>query len=186
MTPKHIVVDLSIVIIVVILGFSVGIINGVEEPLWVGRKSASFGILTSSILFFGIRIFYLRKENNPHLVTITLFFITVLFSLKLGFTTTKFNSKKWKSSINWNHLYGDSPSHNCGRMVEDIVLNKIMLGKNQAEIIEALGESYFTEHHSGINLWYYFYKGGILDGCDKLWLQFENNICVRSGVAGCD
>jgi hypothetical protein len=183
---KNYSIDFIIMIIAIIFGGLIGIINGIEEPVWIGKKSASIGILISSILFFGFRIFYLKEQKSKYSISLILFLITFLISLRIGFHKTKFNSEKWKSSLNMHHFYADTPAHNSGNMVEDIVANKLVIGKSEKEIIKMLGKNYFTENHSGENVKYYFYKGSIFDGCDKLWIEFENSICIKSGISGCD
>jgi len=99
----------------------------------------------------------------------------------------KFNSEIWKNSIDENIIYGETPAHLKGEMVEDLIESKILIGKTKEQIESILGKNNFREDvYQDDIIWYFFQSKNILEGCDKIYIVFNDKISLKAGIGGCD
>lgn len=62
-----------------------------------------------------------------------------------------------------------------------------MVGKWRTQIESILGQNHFTTNYENTNtLWYFYSNDNPFEGCDKIFITFENEISIDAGIGGCD
>lgn len=166
-----------------------GFIFSIETPI---KTTENFFLLWAVILnglwFIPYTLYYQRRKmKKANVVSLIIFSAFILPPLFLRVYTPKFKSEIWKSEINENRTYGGTPAYLRGEMVEDLIESEILLKKTLNEIELILGPNNFQQEHSDSNtVWYFYQRKSFFDGCDKIFIEFENGLSENAGIGGCD
>ena len=190
---KKNIIQLLVVLVFSIIGILYGLIASIEAPSEVVELAFLFGLgFSSSIWLLGYLIYSaINKDYKLRKRTIILYSIIISPLIVMSLHRNKFNSEEWKIELSENNRYGVNRAHLHGEMVEDIIKSGILIGKNLTEVENLLGIHYDTFPRKPyseytMEIYYVYDNPQLLSGCDKLFVVFEQDSCIRSYKGGCD
>jgi hypothetical protein len=175
------------------LGIFIALAGNIEEPPGKGELVAIASVAACNLLWSIPWVVVQRRRADRPMWWSGVLLFAVIWSpfVVRSFHHPRFDPATWKRSVDPGRSYAGYPAHAAGYMVTDIIESEVCIGKTRSEIEEMLGSHYFPQS----DLWAlpgdtcigYFYSDKILfDGCDKLLLCFERDVCVHAGYFGCD
>ncbi|MCF8298111.1 MAG: hypothetical protein K9J13_11240 [Saprospiraceae bacterium] len=186
---KNHIIQFLLSIIVTVVALFLGFLFSIETPVKTTENYVLLWVLILNGLWLVPFIIYYRKKKLKKDTTIALliFFVFIIPFIFIRAYSPKFDSEIWKNSINKNRTYGGIPAYSNGEMVEDLIESEILIGKTIDEIEFILGRNHFKQKYSdSTTIWYFYQNQSIFDGCDKIYIEFENNKSVNAEIGGCD
>ncbi len=184
---KDYLIQILLGIILTVAGTILAFVSSIETPVDISENYAILWVGVLNLLWLIPYLVVFNKRKKPLIITISIFCIFWIPFVLMNFYRPSFNSKEWKSAINFNRTYGGHPAHSEGKMVSDIINSKILINRNIGEIESLLGPYHFTQHLSGDSALFYFYSSkNPFEGCDKIYIQLKDGVCYEAGFSGCD
>jgi hypothetical protein len=186
---KNHIIQILLSIILTALALFLGLLFSIETPVKTTENyTLLWVVVLNGLWFIPYSIYYWKNDlNKDSKISILIFSLISLPFLIVRIYTPSFDSEKWKSSINENRTYGGTPAYSQGHMVQDLIESEILIGKSLNEIELIIGENHFTQQYSDSNtIWYFYQNKSFLDGCDKVYIEFEKKLSIKAGIGGCD
>lgn len=182
---KSLIIPLLLSIFLTMVSFFLGLLYSIETPVKTTENLALLWAIVLNTFWFIPYLFFCKRRNLKQ--SILLFSFSILFPLLSRLYTPDFDSKTWKRSINLNRTYGGIPAYSRGEMVQDLIESEILLGKSLYQIETIIGKNHFLQQNSDSNIiWYFYQSRSFIDGCDKIYVEFNNEVCTKAGIGGCD
>lgn len=188
---KDHVIQFLLGLILTVLAFVVGIGFSMETPVSVSESYVLISVSLINALWLLPYYLYFHHVNKQGAArrSLLIYLLFVVPFLIIRIHQTRFDSEIWKNSINTNSFYADNPACGRGDMVEDLIDSKILLNKTLDQVESLLGKNHFEMkfyYNRPNTIWYFYSNDTPFEGCDKVYITFENGLSTNAGIGGCD
>jgi len=131
---------------------------------------SEFAVQFVIALFISILLsHYIFAKINYIFILISIPLLTILFLLvsHIEFKNIQFDSKKWKASMDLRN-----------NMSDDIIKNKLLIGKTKNEVIDLLGKNFETDGVHADTIFYIIDKNSYGGDPLTLYVKLKNNKVV--------